>query len=269
MRRRMVLVLSLALSLAACSTTDEVTTTVVSGEFTQDIWVTGPDVESDDFGTWPFVYALHGLGGTGDGLSRTAEELASHGVVVFAPTVRTTEPEYIELDGECAYRYALSVAEEYGADLDQPVTVIGHSFGADMALHGGLAEDDYGPEGDYDDCYSGAPRPDVIVPIAGCWYQYEDASYPFDLSPFSNQDADITMVVGTDDEVCEPWQSRDASKVLVEAGFNATLIELNGGNHANVVFFEIVDGEWQKIDDDPIGSEVVQVILDAIDEAKG
>ena len=86
-----------AVLLSACGdSTGEsfgVTTTVVASEYTQDIWVTGPDdVESDEWGSWPVVYLMHGRGGTGEELSVMAAELARHGVVVFAPNYRSTDP---------------------------------------------------------------------------------------------------------------------------------------------------------------------------------
>lgn len=244
----------------------EVTTTVVSGDYTQDIWVTAPDgPDADDWGSWPLVYALHGLGGTGEGLTRTAEELASHGVVVFAPDYRSTgELSQMEMDGECGYRYALSIAEEHGADLSQPITYFGHSFGASIVLFGGLVEEPYGPGGDYDVCYTGAPRPDVIVAVAGCHYGFEGESYDFDTSGYENEDATIVLVAGTDDATCQAWQSEDATDALVAAGYDATLVEIEGGDHANVIFFEIEGDEWLEAPADPIGIEVAQVVLDAI-----
>ena len=264
--------LVLALFLAGCSGGAgeyDVSTTVISGEFTQDIWVTAPDPDSDDFGTWPFVLAFHGLGGTGEGLSKTAEELARNGVVVFAPDYRSTELHRVEDDGECAYRYAFSIAEDYGVDIDQPITIMGHSMGAFVGMVGGLDENAYGPGGTYDRCYSAVRMPDVIVPVAGCYYEFEGSTFPFDVSPFSNFGVDIVMISGSDDEVCEPWQSRDATATLAAAGYDATLEELDGGNHANLIFFEDVGDEWVRVEDDPIGSAVVQIILDSIDNARG
>lgn len=75
--------------------------------------------------------------------------------------------------------------------------------------------------------------------------------------------------MGSDDEVCRPWQSQDAAATLAGAGYDVTLEELDGGDHANVIYFEDLGDEWVRVEDDPVGSEVVQIILDAIDEAKG
>lgn len=268
---RLFLAVTLALVLAACgdSTSESfgVTTTVVASEYTQDIWVTGPDdEESDHWGSWPVVYLMHGMGGTGEGLSVMAAELARHGVVVFAPNYRSTEPEYVEQDAECGYRYAMTIAEDYGGDSTNPIFV-GHSFGAEAVLYGGLGEDIYGPEGTYELCYSGTPLPDLIVPIAGCYYEFEGNEFEFETSTFSNEDARIVMVAGSDDDVCEAWQSQNAAEALQVVGYDTDLVEVPDGNHANVVFYEIVDGEWVSAPDDPVGLQVVQIILDAIEDS--
>jgi predicted esterase len=255
------------LALVACSdendTSDggdvyEVTTAVVSHETTQDIWVSAPDAE----GPWPIIYALHGTGGTGDGLAATAGELARHGHVVFSPTWRT------EMDAECSYRYALTIADQYGGDPDLGIAGIGHSLGAGVLLIGGLDDAAYAAGGTYDDCFTGGPRPSVLVPIAGCYYEYQDNEFAFDPVAFSGRDVDITLVVGNEDAECEPWQSRDATEKLENVGYDARLTEVDGGNHANVVFYEVVDGEWVTAPDDPIGEEVVEIILDAIEASR-
>jgi hypothetical protein len=235
--------------------TFEVTTTMVSHETTQDMWVWAPDAD----GSWPIVYALHGTDSTGDELATTASMLASHGYVVFSPTWRS------EMDGECGYRYALTVADQYGGDPDLGIIGIGHSLGATAILVGGLNDAAYAPGGTYDACFTGGPRPSLVVPIAGCHYEYQGNSFGFDPVPFSGRDVDITLVVGDNDTECEPWQSQDATEALNDAGYNAQLVEVEGGDHANVVFHEIVDDEWVSVPDDPIGEEVVQIILDAID----
>ncbi len=269
MNRTSTLALVILVLIAGCSSSDpatlEVTTSVVSHETTQDIWVFAPDGD----GPWPVVFTYHGQGGTGDGLAATAESLASQGLLVFSPSYRSTEPQHLEQDLECAYRYGLSIAEEYGGDLDQPVTYFGHSFGGQMVLLGGLSEAAYGPGGTYDGCFDGAPRPDVIVSVTGCHYEAPDGhQYPFDTTGFSNFDADVVLIGGPDDEVCEVWQSQDAAEALQAAGYSTELMEIDGGNHANVVFYEVIDGEWVVVLDDPVGHEVVQLTIDAIDAAK-
>lgn len=252
---------------AACGGTSyQVTTTVVTGEHTRDIWVTAPDdAEPDAWGTWPVVYLMHGLGGSGESLSTMAAEIARHGVVVFAPDYRSTEFAHIEQDAECGYRYAVTVAEDFGGDVSRPPAMVGHSMGASLGLFGSMSEDAYGPEGAYDRCYTGTPRSDVIVAIAGCYYEFEGNTFTFDTSPYTNDDAEIVLVVGSEDNVCEPWQSQDAMDALRADGHEVTLIEIDGGDHANVTFHEIVDGEWLLAPDDPAGNEVVEIIMEAIE----
>jgi len=242
----------------------EVTTTVVSHETTQDMWVFAPDGE----GPWPVVFAYHGQGGTGDGLATTAENLASSGKLVFAPTYRSTEPQYVEQDLECAYRYAMGIAEDYGGDLNYPITYFGHSFGGQMGLLGGLSEAAYGPGGTYDECFTGVQRPDIIVAVTACYYENPDGDkYPFNTTGYSNLDADLVIVGGVDDDTCELWQSQDATDALQAAGYDTTLVEIDGGNHANVVFYEVVNGEWLMSPDESVGHEVVQLVIDAIASA--
>ena len=256
-----------ALLVAGCSdepTEYDVTTTVVSHETTQDIWVFAPEGE----GPWPIVFTYHGQGGTGDGLAITAENLARNGLLVFSPTYRSTEPQHVEQDLECAYRYGLSIAADYGGDLDEPITSFGHSFGGQMAILGALSEATYGPDGTYDKCFTGAPRPEVIVSATACYYESPDGfRYPFETTGFANHEAELLLIGGPEDDVCELWQSQDATETLRAAGYSATLTAVGGGNHANVAFYEVIDGEWIERPDDPVGHEVIRLTLGAIDAA--
>ena len=63
-------------------------------------------------------------------------------------------------------------------------------------------------------------------------------------------------------------RSEDAVETLQAAGYNARLVVIPGGDHGNVVFWAEIDGEWVTSPDDPVGQQVVQVILDAIDAAQ-
>jgi len=241
-----------------------VSSAIVSHETTQDISVWAPDAE----GSWPVVYLLHGYQGSGQDLVETAAGLASQGVVVFAADYRSTAEQYIEQDAECGWRYAVSIADEYGGDLDQPITFVGDSMGASLVLVGGLNDALYGPGGTYDGCFTGAPRPDVIVPIAGCHYGHDGQQSEFDVTGWDNLDAALVLVVGEDDVVCPAWQSEEAVAALQSAGYDADLVVVPGGNHNNVVFYDVVDGEWVIVPNDPVGHVVVQTILDAINAAQ-
>jgi len=46
-----------------------------------------------------------------------------------------------------------------------------HPRGTAMALWFGLDESTLGVNGTHTDCHDRAPRPDVIVAVAGCYYQ--------------------------------------------------------------------------------------------------
>ena len=247
-----------------------VTSTVVTHETTQEIAVFAPEAD----GSWPVVYALHGLGGSWQDWAEAASNLAGQGVVVFAPNGRTTaaveQGRWADLqqDTECGYRFIHTIAAEYGGDLEQPVAVVGHSLGATGALEVGLNETAYGPGGLYRTCFTGTPRPDVIIPVAGCHYEYEGNRFGFDITGLTNQQASVVLVAGEDDTICAAWQSRDARTVLEEAGYDVELVEIADANHFTVIFHDVVDDEWLTVSDDPAGQEVVQTILDAIAAAQ-
>ena len=148
-----------------------VTSEVVSHKSTKDMLVFAPDAE----GRWPVIVAFHGIGGTGQDMAEIATRLAREGSVVFAPTYGTdiTTQEGIDraaVDAECGYRFARSIAAEYGGDLGQPVTFVGWSLGASAALAIGLTEE-VDPTGEFVSCFGQVPRPDIIVAISGCHYE--------------------------------------------------------------------------------------------------
>jgi len=264
--------LALATALVGCGPGNDaerpfaVTSTVVSHETTQDISVWAPTAE----GPWPVVFALHGTGGSRTDLAETAEALAREGVVVFAADYRSTTPQHWEQDAECGYRFVRSIAEEHGGDLDLPVTSVGYSLGATLVLEGGLNDAVYGVAGSYDECFSGAPRADVTVAVAGCHYEYEGRQFDFDASTtrWANREADLVLVAGTDDAICEVWQSRDATETLRSAGYDVDLVEIPGANHFRLIFHDLVEGEWHTLPDETAGERVVETILDAVAAAE-
>jgi dienelactone hydrolase len=260
-----------AAALSACGDTDsenggfDVRSEVVSHEMTRDVLVFAPDAE----GPWPVVLALHGVGGTGEDMAETATRLAREGAVVFAPTYRTdlsTQEGFIQAvrDVECGYRFARRLAPKYGGDLDQPVTFVGWSLGAIAALGIGLTEE-IDPTGEYVSCFSEVPRPDVIIAISGCYYEFEgvEQSY-FDVSGWGNKSADLTLLAGDDDTTCAAWQSEDAAAELRSAGYDVDLVMLEGANHYAPIFHDVVDGDWVVVANDPPGERTVKLILDAI-----
>jgi len=190
-------------------------------------------------------------------------------MVVFAPDYRSTEPQYLERDVVCAWRYAASVADEYGGDLDQTITFVGHSFGATAVFIAGLDEAAYGPGGTYDQCLTAAPMPNLIVPIAGCHYEFGEIKTDFasKVSTMSNRDVDVVLIAGSDDEACQAWQSQNATTDLKAEGYDATYLQIDAADHFTVIYKDLVDGEVVTVPDEPAGDEVVLAILDAIDAA--
>ena len=223
-----------ALVASACGGSDsedrpfEVTSEVVSHETTQDILVLAPDAE----GSWPVVLAMHGVGGTAEDMAVIASRLAGEGFVVFAPSYRsdmsTQEGVFDTVrDAECGYRFARTIAADYGGDLDQPVTLIGWSLGASLVLEGGLTEE-IDPSQEVVDCFTEVPRADVIVAISGCHYEFEGAQFDFDLTGWENRDADVVLLAGEEDTICATWQSEDAVAELRSAGFDVDPREARG-----------------------------------------
>ena len=275
LRHLVVIVLLTALIATGCSSIRsleprfEVFSEVISHETTQDISVWAPEAD----GPWPVVYALHGLGGDWGSWSETAETLAGQGVVVFAANYGSIaaalaggDTPGAERDQECGYRFVRSVADEYGGDLNKPVTMVGHSFGAMGVLEYGLNET-YGPNGTYEECFSGSARPDVIVGVAGCYFEAFGFEVDFDPSSWGNDQADILLVGGGSDTVCPAWQSEAAAEELQSLDYSADFVEVVDATHFTLIFRKAVDGKVQSIPDDPAGQKVVRTILDAIDHA--
>lgn len=266
MSKRVALVLATILSagmIAGCSSDAgppyDVTTTMVSGSTTPDIWVYAPD----SGGPWPVVFALPGSGGSAQrDLDVLATELARQGLAVFAADMYK-----LPQDAECAYRFVRTSAEEYGGDLSQPVTMVGYSTGASVTLVHGLGEDSYGPDSNLDiGCPPGAPRPDVLVSLNGCHVTVTEVDSRVRF--WDNTDAHIVLVASGQDTVCAPWNSEQAATTLREAGYDVTLVEIPDANHWAAVFHDLAFGTYSTLPvDDPSGQEAVETILAAIDEA--
>ncbi len=240
-----------------------VTSEVVSHEATKDMLVFAPDAE----GPWPVVVAFHGIGGTGQDMAEIATRLAREGSVVFAPTYGTdiTTQEGIDraaVDAECGYRFARSIAAEYGGDLDQPVTFVGWSLGASAALGIGLTEE-LDPTGEFVSCFGQVPRPDIIVAISGCHYEGGQLDF-VDTEAWGNKEADIFLLAGENDTNCPPWETEDAAAEMRSAGYEVNLSMLDGADHFAPVFHDLQDGQFVVVANDPAGEQTVEVILDAI-----
>ena len=178
-RPLLVVLVALAFLAAGCGGEDSeddygVRSHVVADETTQDILVFEPDAE----GSWPVVLAFHGINGSADHMAEIGKRLAGNGFVVFAPNYRTdlsTEQGIVNAvrDAECGYRYARSIASDYGGDLDRPVTFVGWSLGALYVIQTGLDEA-IDPTGEYVraspkrlDPRSSSPRPAATTSSKG------------------------------------------------------------------------------------------------------
>jgi alpha-beta hydrolase superfamily lysophospholipase len=225
---------------------------------------------------------LAGWEGRGIHYVQTAEMLAGQGVVVFAPDYRakdiaTADWKNPYRDAECAYRHIRTVASEYGGDIDQPITISGHSLGASVAVALVLFESEFGPEGSFDSCPGQVPRPDQVVGLSGCYRKsgVDGTGFPFTPKAFgwTHYDASVHLVVGSDDTVCEPWQSEEAAATLAVDGYeNVELTVIDDADHFDVVFMGYrgdnewyePGGEWFAKPNDPGGVAAVQAILNTI-----
>lgn len=246
----------------------DVSSEVVSNEATQDVLVFAPEAD----GSWPIIVAYHGIGGTGRDMAEIATHLAREGSVVFAPTYSTdlTTQEGVDeaaVDAECGYRFARSIATEYGGDLEQPVTFVGWSLGASAALGIGLTEE-IDPTGEFVSCFDEVPRPDIVVAISGCHYEGGQLDL-VDTAGWGNKRADLVLLAGDQDTECAPSQTEDAAAELRSAGYGVELLTLEGSNHFAPVFHDLVDGEMVVVPDAPAGERIVEVVMDAIASRRG
>ncbi|MDJ0769675.1 MAG: hypothetical protein QNJ12_12810 [Ilumatobacter sp.] len=272
-RARWPVLIGVALWVAACGGDDssaevryEVTREVVSHETTQDILVFAPDAE----GSWPVVFALHGLDGSGEDMAETSQRLAERGFAVFALTYRTdfgTEQGAIDSlrDLVCGGWYVGTIAGDHGGDLDQPVTMLGWSLGAGRVLEGGLNTGVVDTTGLFSPCSTELARVDVIVAVAGCHYEFGDAEFDFDPSGWSNKDATIVMAVGDDDTLCAPWQTEQAGDELRSLGYDVDVVVFDDADHFLPFFVDFVDGELVPDADHPAGDRLVEIVVDAVD----
>lgn len=243
-----------------------VTTMMVSGEETQDIWVFAPEGD----GPWPFVFALPGHPGDAkQDLERFATDLAGHGVVVFAANWPAMADAAV-IDGavECGYRYSLSIGEEYGADLTQPIAIVGNSAGATAALNLAIRESKFGPDGSYDRCYEGVPRPALVVALSGC---HSFRGFPARIIQWGNTDADYVLVHGGADTLCGISQSEEAADVLRDRDYpSVEVVEIPGAGHGELVFWtKVSNSQWEPLPvEHQTGQLAIDIVLDVIATAQ-
>ena len=246
----------------------KVTSQVVSDPTAPALRVLAPDGE----GPWPVVMALHGYKGSGQDMVALATRLAKAGVVVFVPTYATdvSTPEGMTRaadDLSCAYQVARRVAPEHGGDLTQPVTIVGWSLGADFGVLGDLGPPTDGSTGR---CPGELPRPNVVVGLAGCYYEFQGKPVTWfdDLTDWSNKTAAVHLVDGDDDATCPAEQTDKLAASLRAAGYDVDVTQLTSANHGAPIFHDERDGQWQEITDDPAGEQAVKIILNAIAAAR-
>ena len=264
------ILMSTSLAAATDDAVGGVVTDTIEHELTTAIHVWAPDAA----GAYPIAFALHGTGvDFGRDWDVIGSALAREGIVTFAPDYhasdwKTGDLERVTREAECGYRYARQVADRYGGNLDEPVIFMGHSIGGTYALTGGLGIDRFGPSGDFDECFEGVPRPELIVPISGCHVQA--AGMTFDPRPavYGSGDATVLFVGAEHDNVCPAWQSVEASEAFSEAGLDATSLVIPDATHMSLLGHEVVDDEWVTLLDDPAASAVVDAITEAVDRLR-
>jgi acetyl esterase/lipase len=198
-----------------------------------------------------------------------ATRLARAGTVVFAPSYRSdlTTPEGLQQatdDIVCSYRFVRTTAPRHGGDLTEPVTGLGWSLGASLAVLGGLSpETEPSPD---DPCPGDTTPPDVVVGISGCYYEYEGEpiSWFDDVSSLGNKGADFLLLAGDQDTTCPAWQSVRLASALRDAGYHVDLVRLTGADHYAPIFQEVRNGQLQAVANDPAGRRAVRAVLDAI-----
>ena len=236
------------------------TSQVIKHATTQHIQVWAPATKDSG----PIVFAVPGIGGSRQDFDQVGPAIARRGVVFFATDYRATgTDQQSTADLVCGFRYARSLAADYGGDTSRPVTLVGYSMGA-YRIFGALQQELFGPGGSYDNCFQGTAIPDVLVAIDGCYYAYQKSAFNFPVELFTNKRARLVLLSGQNDDVCQPWQSQKAATALNTAGFDTTLIPIPDANHYEPIFHDLVNGKWSTLPDSPAGNKTVQTILDAI-----
>lgn len=239
-----------------------VSMTTIRGDSTQDISVWRPDTAED----LPVVHVLHGLSNDRDDMAGFATALAREGLVVFVPDIRTSLTSTAATDVECGYGFAMSKAAEFGGDIDQPVTLIGWSFGAVTALFSGLDEGATGLRRQAEGCALDTERPDVIVSIAGCFTTWDGDNQPIDPTAmgWNNTGASIVLVAGELDTACAPTESAEAVSPFEAAGYEVSYTEIAEAHHGAMVFYPPEQHGTIEQPTGRAGEQTVQLVLDAI-----
>jgi dienelactone hydrolase len=156
------------------------------------------------------------------------------------------------------------VAGDFGGDLERPVTFVGWSFGANYAVQGGLDEQ-LDPSRRFISCFNDVPRPDVVVAVSGCHYEF--AGQPtslLDPLQWGNPGAHLVLAAGADDTVCPAWQSEQLAAELRTRGYTVQYELLQGADHFAPVFLADGDGGTVPAPDAAAGDRTVQLITAAV-----
>ena len=208
-----------------------------------------------DDGPWPVVVVVHGGRQVRSEFTDLAEAMASSGAVVFNVDYLDRFPFVTAVEQvACAVRFARSSAPRFGGTPDR-VVVFAHSIGAFIALNVALGGDE--PRAG---CVSGegSPLPDAFVGYEGPYdlvERYHEGS-GFDyrtmkedepdlwhsMNPYSglgrHPDLIVRLIHGgyaADDRVFGPVAEAEAFRdVLIEAGYDAELIVVEGALHGSV-----------------------------------
>jgi acetyl esterase/lipase len=214
-------------------------------------------------GPWPVVVLVHGFDVDSFLLEPLGKELATQGAVVYNISV-TYEvfdsddlkydlvlPAAIEQEA-CAVRFARSTAADYGGDPTR-VTLVGWSAGAATGAVVAIDGDDY--QGDcavtegsglpdafvaYEGPYNwsheplGPLREDRFVAEPGMWEAIDPYAHIGD-----NPDLVVRLIHGgrppsTDEWEVEIEHSSDYLAALLEAGYDADLVVVDGATHMDV-----------------------------------
>jgi acetyl esterase/lipase len=207
----------------------------------------------EDVGEYPVVVMLHGggwFGGSPPSMEPLAGHLASHGIVVFNSTYRTSAggfPESFD-DVACDVRFALSAAPQY-TTAHEPLTVVAHSAGAHIGSVVSLAGDLFGS-----DCpgtdevrvdrfvgLAGPYDPTIYATVLAGYFgtRLEEDPAPWEAgSPYSylddNPELRILLIHGDKDDLVPIESSELFAEAASDAGLDVTMEILPGASHMAV-----------------------------------
>ena len=207
----------------------------------------------EEIGEYPVVVMLHGggwFGGSAASMEPLAGHLASHDIVVFNSTYRTSAGGYPESfdDVACDVRFALATAPEYTTDRS-PLTVVAHSAGAHIGSVVSLAGDLFGsdcPDADQIRVdrfvgLAGPYDPTIYASVLAGYFgtRLEEDPEPWEAgSPYSylaaNPDLRMLLIHGEADDLVSVSSSELFAEAASDAGLDVTLETLPGASHMDV-----------------------------------